>query len=712
VKACATLFLCAVAAAQQTVDVAREVERGAGRAIVIGVDGFDHAVCTEMIAAGDLPALKALAEEGSFIPLIPTNPAQSPVSWATLTTGRNPGSTGVNDFLRAVPLAPEGIAAELALTRKVGTCGIEVKPVGPALILLGIAAALAIVFWARGRRRKAVITAAVGLALLAALPWVLGRVRDVTAKIPSPPLNARRGDAFWDRLDRAGVPTMSLLAPMAFPAPELQHGHLLCGLGVPDVMGTPGTVTIYREEAIPAGRSITPTGCRVRPLRDSGDGRLETVTVPGPRPDPEKPRLEVPVGVRVDRESRRIEIDVAGARASVAEGAWSPFLESKFDLPWMQSLHALTRFRTIEAGPRTVLYQEPGCFDPRRQNERIPITTPLSFGAELCADGPFDTLGWACATNPLQDEVIGDEVFLSDIEELVKQRETLLWKSLRKPGWRSFFCVLSTPDRVQHMFWRDRDPAHPRHDAGAVARRGDPIRDSYKRIDGIVAKVRTEIARPDDLLLVVSDHGFSPWRWQVNLNRFLAEEGYLVGSGDQQERTLETSIGAGSLFPGIDWSKTRAYSLGLGKIYVNPFRVGVDGGERTRLLEEIRGKLLALRHEGAPVVRSAKLREEIYTGAHLRDSADLIIGFERAFRVSWQCTLGSLNEPVIAPNRSLWSGDHCSVDPELVPGVLFSSRKLDQDRAHVADVCPTIETQLGIAPSPEADGRALRFRPR
>jgi hypothetical protein len=87
-----------------------------------------------------------------------------------------------------------------------------------------------------------------------------------------------------------------------------------------------------------------------------------------------------------------------------------------------------------------------------------------------------------------------------------------------------------------------------------------------------------------------------------------------------------------------------------------------------------------------------------------------VIGFERGYRVSWQCTLGSLDEPVISPNQNLWSGDHCSVDPTLVPGVLFSSRPLAQDRAGVADVCPTIETELGVQPAPGSDGRPLRFR--
>ena len=51
---------------------------------------------------GELPHLAKLRDEGTFAPLMPANPAQSPVSWATLNTGKNPGKHGIYDFLRNV----------------------------------------------------------------------------------------------------------------------------------------------------------------------------------------------------------------------------------------------------------------------------------------------------------------------------------------------------------------------------------------------------------------------------------------------------------------------------------------------------------------------------------------------------------------------------------------------------------------------------------
>jgi predicted AlkP superfamily phosphohydrolase/phosphomutase len=702
------LLLCAAAAAQ-------------GRWIVIGVDGMDYEVCREMIAAGELPALAALAQAGSFVPLEPTNPAQSPVSWATITTGLNPGRTGIFDFIRREFRPDGGIAAELALSKLAPVGPFRENPGRAALIaLLAAAAAAAIVAIVAVSARRYVIaaialTAATGLAFAAFVDEVHGEVAGALSGAfeAKAPVNAREGRAIWERLDDAGIRTMSVLAPVAFPAPSLRHGHLICGLGVPDAMGTPGTYTEYRGDPIPRERAITQTGCRLKTVSADQGGRLDGVSVPGPKRGATGERLEAAVGVHVDRASRTVRFDLGGESCTVGERQWSPFLATRFELPWFQSLPVLTRFRVVEAGERIAIHQEPTCFDPRDQNRFLAITSPIEFGDEVCPDGPFDTCGWGCATNPMQDEVIDEETFLSDIEEMERQRYYLLARTLKTPDWRLFFCVLSTPDRVQHMFWRDRDPAHARHDPAAIARRGDPIKDCYRRIDGLVARLQAELLKPDDVLLVVSDHGFAPFRWQVNLNRFLAEEGFLAGTGDRTERRLETSLGGASLFQGIDWSRTRAYSLGLGKIYVN--LQGEPGGivppaERRALLEDVRKRLLALRHEGKPVVRSAAFREELYEGDHVRGSADLVIGFERGFRVSWQCTLGSLDEPVISENRNLWSGDHCSVDPGLVPGVLFSSRPLAQDRASVADICPTIETQLGVPAPAEQDGRPLRFR--
>ena len=70
-----------------------------GRVILLGFDGADYRTTERMIAAGQLPNLKALAQQGTFAPLHSTNPAESAAGWAAINTGQNPVKNGVASFI-------------------------------------------------------------------------------------------------------------------------------------------------------------------------------------------------------------------------------------------------------------------------------------------------------------------------------------------------------------------------------------------------------------------------------------------------------------------------------------------------------------------------------------------------------------------------------------------------------------------------------------
>ena len=74
-----------------------------GRVVVLGFDGADHRLVAQFLAEGKLPNLAKLAQQGSFSPLRPTIPAQTPVSWSTFSTGLSPGRTQIFDFLKRDP---------------------------------------------------------------------------------------------------------------------------------------------------------------------------------------------------------------------------------------------------------------------------------------------------------------------------------------------------------------------------------------------------------------------------------------------------------------------------------------------------------------------------------------------------------------------------------------------------------------------------------
>src|SRR5712691_12178220 len=73
------------------------------KVIVLGFDGVDARYTEQWMNEGKLPNLAALRAEGTFRPLRPTTPAQTPVSWSTFSTGVDPGRTGIFDFLRRNP---------------------------------------------------------------------------------------------------------------------------------------------------------------------------------------------------------------------------------------------------------------------------------------------------------------------------------------------------------------------------------------------------------------------------------------------------------------------------------------------------------------------------------------------------------------------------------------------------------------------------------
>ena len=626
-------------------------------------------------------------------------------------TGRNPGAHGIFGFLRRSIIDGE-VVPEMSMAEKS-----ERPMLQSGLRFLGYLAAFLVGFvplwFLRKRRRLSLILAcSLSAALLLGVRWFFANLPETIAV----PVNLRSGTALWESLDFDGIATRTLGAPCAFPAPELEHGHLLCGLGVPDIQGTSGAWAVWRAAAVPGGSRVTQMGGRELTLHRPGDSdAISGLHLVGPNNPLDGRPLTVEIPLRVD--GARVIADIQGRDVVLEQGEFSAHQEVRFH--WGElggAVAGLVRLRLQSVDPHVVIYQEPVQFHPGHQLPFAPLTAPMAFGKELFDLAPFETLGWAVSTNPYQDDLIDDATVLDDARALSARRIAMTLNQAGRDDWRVLVSVLSTPDRLQHVFWSDLDPEHPGHDAEAAARRGNVILDSYRAIDRMIAALRSDVMGPDDTLLVVSDHGFAPFRHAVNLNRILADAGWLTANPDGA-RSLDQHLGGKAAFSHIDWSKTRAYSMGLGRIWLNLEGREPEGmvkpEQADELMSEIRAHLLALEHEGNKVVRSVERSSEIYSGDRVGEASDLVVGFERGFRISWNSCLGGIDEPRIFENKTRWSGDHCSVDPTLVPGVLFCSRKLaDEARsAHVEDVFPTVRGLLGLEVSPGLDGRNLA-RPR
>jgi len=229
----------------------------------------------------------------------------------------------------------------------------------------------------------------------------------------------------------------------------------------------------------------------------------------------------------------------------------------------------------------------------------------------------------------------------------------------------------------------------------------------YRRCDALLGRVLEKV---DDstLLIVLSDHGFNTFRRAFDTNTWLWQNNLLaLKDGKKPDEGLTDSTQ-------VDWTKTYAYAVGLGGIYLN-----MKGREASGILEEGTGEADRVRaaiQQGLaefpdketqkPAVRSVSRKEELYSGAYVKDSPDLLVNFHSGFRVSWQSSLGGFSNSLFENNNRRWSGDHI-IDPDAVPGILFMNRAVAHNHAQIIDLAPTILNYLGVADHPSMEGKSL-----
>ncbi len=93
-------------------------------------------------------------------------------------------------------------------------------------------------------------------------------------------------------------------------------------------------------------------------------------------------------------------------------------------------------------------------------------------------------------------------------------------------------------------------------------------------MDALLGRV-VERAGRDVAVVIMSDHGFSNFYREAHLNAWLRQAGYLALKKDAPDESEEW-------LPGIDWSRTRAFSIGLNSLYIN-----VAGRERFGIVPRI-----------------------------------------------------------------------------------------------------------------------------
>ncbi len=688
------------------------------KTIVIGFDGVDARLTEQWMAEGKLPNLSKLKAEGSFSPLQPTIPSQTPVSWSTFATGLDPGRHGIIDFLNRDSVNYRPTIALIDEGQGHGLLGSK-NPwffAATAFVLLFAVLRLPL------RRKAKWLAFFVPLALSAAAAAVVFDLsrKWVPEKLPTAS-NPQQGETFWKLLGDAGQRVRVLRLPQTFPAKDFHQGKLLTGLGTPDLSLRVGKPFFFTSQLFYKGEGGD-FSSEVVELEDNR-GRIETV-IKGP-PDKifakEGEKLKfatLPMVLEVAADRKSLTVEVSGEKLDLRPGEWSDWAHFKFAFNPLVALHGIGRFHLISLEPEIRLYLTPIQFDPENLPPNFKLSTPRSFARELIGnDGLYKTIGWAIDTWSIEEGHMDEALFLQDVEMTVARDEKMLEDQLaHSADWDVLVHYFEFTDKVSHIMFRLFDPAHPRYEAALAAKYGNSILESYQRMDKIVGLAMAK-APPGTRLFVLSDHGFSSWRWSMNYNTWLAKNGYMTLIGEDPERhNLEDLFEQGDFFVNVDWSRTKAYALGFGSIFINlkgrEGKGSVDPADYEALRAELREKLLAYTHgeTGEKPVAHIFYREEAWESFDARVAPDLIATNSLGFRAGWQDTLGGIAGAVVEPNTKRWSGDHCSLYPPLVPGILFSNQKLNIEKPYMGDLAPTLLDLQGVESKIHFNGRSLLLK--
>jgi predicted AlkP superfamily phosphohydrolase/phosphomutase len=680
------------------------------KVIVLGFDGVDAHYTEQWMNVGKLPNLAKLRAQGTFRPLRPTIPAQTPVSWSTFSTGIDPGRTGIFDFLRRDPKTYLPVFAAFDETKEPFLLG-DKNPFAAAAAILVVLALIALLF-----RRTARIVMIV-IAVAASAGAFLATKKYIPETRPGV-INRRQGIPFWEAAANAGRKARVVHVPVTFPAHDFPAGEMLSGLGVPDVSGRVGKPFFFTSELDFHRSGANEFSIEVVQLEDN-KGRI-TTKIQGP---PNKlfgtpPYISIPMTITVANDRNSITIEESGQTVTLRPGEWSGWTDFVFPFNPLIKIHGISRFHLITSQPEVKLYLSPINFDPRNLPPGFNISAPAKWAQQLARDhGLYKTLGWQIDTWAISEGFADEQMFWDDMTFTVAQDRKMFDAFLTGDEELMVQCF-EFPDRVGHVFWRLMDPKHPAYNEALSAKWGDALLRSYQLMDAIVGDAMAAAEKKNAALIVLSDHGFASFRKSVNYNTWLVMNGYMsLKTGVQvKDRNVEMLFDSGQFWENVDWSHTRAYAMGLGEMYINvkgreSQGIVNPGPEYDALKSELKSRLVTMTDMETMEhpVRRVLAREEIYRQFDPNMIPDLFVTNNDGYRVSWQTSLGGIPKNLIEPNKQVWSGDHCSVDPEIVKGIFFYNRKLVTDRApYIADVYPTVLGLLSVKAPYELDGVELK----
>ncbi|MCP5462029.1 MAG: alkaline phosphatase family protein [bacterium] len=617
----------------------------ARRVVVLGLDGIDPRLVEQYSKQGALPNLKQLGEHGVFRRLATTYPSISPVAWSSFQTGVNPGAHNIFDFLTLDRRfhVPDLSSSHIGTPKRFIKIGKWQFPLGkPEIRLL------------------------------------------------------RKSQPFWKVLSDAGIFSNILRVPISFP-PEKCYGTILSAMCTPDIRGSQGTFAAYSTREPEHADTIG--GVRILVERT---GNKIASYIEGP-PNPllaEKTPMKVPFTLIISPNEDFVELSIQKQKYTLELNKHSPWVRVVFTVGFGIKISGICRFCVRQVSPEFRLYVTPINIDP--ESPVLPISEPRYYAGYLSKlNGLYGTLGFMEDTWGLNEHVLNDETFLEQTYLIHEEREKMFFNALDKTPEGLCVCVFDASDRIQHMFWRYIDPQHPAPKDDAK-RFECVIPQMYQRMDALVGKTLKKLGK-NDVIMVISDHGFRSFRRGIHINTWLYNHGLLA---------LKNGITGADYFQDVDWSKTYAYAVGLGGIFLNrksrETQGIVDDAEAASVKAKIIEKLAGLKdpETGETAILNVYDSNDIYRGLYTSAAPDLIVGYNDGYRISWESVTGKLSERIFEDNLKAWSGDH-TLDPKIAPGIFYCNRKTNAVEPHIIDIAPTVLSLFNVKIPRYMEGKAL-----
>lgn len=613
------------------------------KCLVVGIDGMDIKLTKQFMDKGLLPNFQKLASMGSMTTVRTTFPPQSPVAWSTFSVGSSTMEHGIYDFIHreASTMQPYLSTSRIVSPKNTFTIG----------------------DWE--------------------IPLSEGKIE-----------NLRGGKPFWEYLDDHDIPTTIFKMPGNFPS-KSGNVRLLSEMGTPDLRGGYGSFTFFttapQKVKQTDGGIVVPVEFKNYYVKTSLEGPINTLKK-------KKLKSEIPIEIWKDPKQSVVKLKIQDKEYILKAGEWSNWIKLSFEMiPHLYSVSGIVKVFIKSVHPEFSMYFSPINVDP--SEPALPVLSSEKYGKELVeAIGYFYTQGLPEDTQALSCDVLNDKEYLELSSQIMNERRKLMNFELDrfvklKTGMLFFyFCSI---DLDCHMFWRTIDKKHPLYTEKLHQEHSKSIEDLYVEMDknlGIIFS-KVDINDPSFRLLVMSDHGFSTFQRQVNLNTWLYQSGFMT-------LHREDDLASAEFFGNVNWDKTQAYGLGINSLYLNIKGREKNGivppEEADTILSNVINKLNLLKDPKTNVNVVTSLwqpsKEEKIKNPH---APDLIIGWNEGYRTSSDSVLGKFNREVFIDNDKKWSGDHC-IDPRFVPGILFSNSKITNNDPELADITSTILKEFDI----------------